>query len=671
MDLSIDIETYSDISLKECGVYKYVDSPNFEILLFAYAFNDEEVKIVDIASGENIPREVMSAIDDINVTKHAFNANFERTCIAKHLSRNRLEPKGWRCTMVKALTLGLPGSLDYVSKNLKFKEDEQKLASGKNLIRFFSMPCNPTKANGERCRNLPFDDIEKWQQFKVYCKQDVEVERAVRKKLDRFKLVEEEQRLWELDQDINDRGIKVDKVLIDRAIKCDEQYSKKVEEEYKLITGIENTNSVAKLKNWLSGMMGKPITSVTKEKVPLLIAEIEELQLAASTLLQLTAPTLDSKSEIINTVDNITNIVDKTSFSVDDFDNKRSIDTTKIKDSTNLAAIKRVLELRQVIGKTSLSKYQKMKSVTCEDGRVKGLLQFYGANRTGRWAGRLVQVHNLPQNKISDIDLARKLLYEGKFEELEMLYNNVPSVLSQLIRPAFIPSEGCRFIVADFNAIEARVVSWLAGEKWRMEVFKTHGKIYEASASKMFGVPIEEITKKSPLRQKGKISELALGYQGSVGALMKMGALDMGIEEGELIKLVAAWRKANPFIVKLWHDVERAAIKAVKERIIVIHQSGLRFAYEAGILFIQLPSKRKLAYIKPIVIKDSLGRERLTYEGLQQSKGSFERLDTYGGKLVENCVQAIARDCLREAMFRVTEAGYNIVMHVHDGATRF
>lgn len=604
--LSIDIETYSDLDIKKVGVYRYVDSTNFEILLFAYAFDDEEVRVIDLVNGEELPKEVIRVLNDKTVIKSAFNANFERTAISKFLDIN-LKPNEWSCTMIKSLTLGLPGSLDSVSKDLKFNEDKQKMKEGKSLIQYFCKPCKATKVNKGRTRNLPMHDMEKWNKFKEYCKQDVVVEREIRSKLSKYKTTEREIKLWYLDQRINDAGIRVDTQLIENAIECDKKYTEKLTKEAIEITGLNNPNSTAQLKKWLSDKVGFEVTSLTKESIP----------------------------EILKQVDD-ENVI-------------------------------RVLELRKLMSKTSIKKYEAMKLAKGNDNRVRGLLQFYGANRTGRWAGRLVQVQNLPQNHIEDLDLSRNLLKEGDFDLIELLYDSVPDVLSQLIRTAFIPSEGHRFIVSDFSAIEARVIAWLAGEKWRLDVFNSHGKIYEASASQMFKVPIESIKKGDPLRQKGKISELALGYVGSIGALISMGAIKMGLDEDELQPLVTTWRNANPNITKFWWDVDKAAKKAIKDRTIVELQHGIKFIYNPGVLFIELPSGRRLSYLRPkIEPHTTFGGDKITYEGMEQTSKQWKRIDTYGPKLVENIVQATARDCLREAMFNVTDAGYDIVMHVHD-----
>ena len=600
--LAIDIETYSSVDLGKSGVYAYTEAEDFEILLFAYCFDDEEIQIVDLASGEKLPDEVVDALTDSEIIKTAFNAQFERTCLAKHL-KTPMPPEQWRCSMAHALTLGLPTSLAGVAKCLKLTN--QKMKEGKALIRYFSLPCRPTKANGKRTRNLPCHDKEKWETFKTYCIKDVEVERQIRKRLEHYPMTEKEQRLWVLDQQMNDHGVLVDKNLVNRAISCDRVYQKKLLDEAIHLTGLENPNSPAQLKAWLEDKHGITVDSLSKAKVEELLEETDHRE------------------------------------------------------------VRRLLELRQDMSKTSVKKYEAMDRAICSDERIRGLLQYYGANRTGRWAGRLVQVHNLPRNDMADLDLARKLLLAGDYETIELLFDSVPDVLSQLIRTAFIPSTNSRFIVADFSAIEARVIAWLAGESWRMDVFNSHGKIYEASAAQMFGVPVESVTKGSTLRQKGKIAELALGYGGSKGALISMGALNMGLTKEELPELVSAWRKSNSNIVKLWWDIERAAITAVKDKTVVTMQYGLKFYYKGGVLFIRLPSGRNLAYVRPrIEIDERFNKDKLTYEGIEGNK--WGRISTYGGKLTENIIQAIARDCLAEALLRLDKAGYKIVFHVHD-----
>ncbi|MFA5385093.1 MAG: DNA polymerase [Eubacteriales bacterium] len=607
--LGLDLETYSSVDLKKCGVYSYAESKDFKILLFAYAFDDNPVEIIDLASGENLPDSVSRALTDPNIIKCAFNAAFERTCLKKWFNKE-IPPEQWACTAVHAATLGLPRSLDGVGDALGLNVGHRKLASGANLIRYFSIPCKPTKANGGRTRNLPHHDPDKWAAFKKYCIRDVEVERAIRIKLEKFPVPKQEQKLWTLDQKINDGGIRVNPVLVRQAIKCDTQYQKRLEEEAVKLTGLDNPGSVAQLKYWLRSVEGLEVKSLSKDTIPVILEKVES------------------------------------------------------------DAARRVLELRREMSKTSIKKYEAMARARCKDSRIRGLLQFYGANRTGRWAGRLVQVQNLPQNHMPDLDAARRLLIAGDFDTLELLFDSVPVVLSQLIRTAFIPDKGCRFIVADFSAIEARVIAWLAGEKWVLDVFKSHGKIYEAAASQMFHVPIDRIVKGSPeydLRQKGKVAVLACGYQGGVGALISMGALKMGLPEEELPGIVRSWRQSNPKIVKFWYDVEAVAMEAVREKKAVTLHHGLTFSYEPGIMFIRLPSGRRLAYVRPRIENNPrFDKPALTYEGLEQGTKQWGRLYTYGGKIVENIVQGTARDCLAEAMLRLDAAGYKIVMHVHD-----
>lgn len=600
--LSIDIETYSGTDLIRTGVYRYVEDPAFEILLFAYAFDDEPVEVVDLLDFEELPDEVMQALTDPKVIKTAFNANFERICIAKHYGLE-MDPKQWRCSSVHALTLGLPNYLGGVAKAMNL--DVEKDTKGKKLIRYFSIPCKPTKVNGKRTRNYPHHDSEKWQEYIEYCRQDVVVEREIRKKLSKYPVINQEERLWQADQIINDRGVYIDLDLVNQAIACDEQYNKRLVAEAKELTGLSNPNSPAQLKKWLSDQMGQEVKSLTKDIIPDLIKQ---------------AKTPD---------------------------------------------VKRVLELRREMARTSIRKFNKMNMAVCSDNRFKGILQFYGANRTGRWAGRSVQIHNLRKNELKDLSMARELLKQGDFDLLELLFGDVPDTLSQLLRPSFIPTPGCRFIVSDFSAIEARVIAWLADEKWRLDVFNSHGKIYEASASAMFNVPIEQIDKGNPLRQKGKVSELALGYQGGPPALIKMGALKMGLTEEELPELVYTWRNSNPKIKQFWYETEAAAISAVKGKTTVQMQKGLAMIYESGTLFIKLPSGRRLAYVRPKIEDDTrFNKDKLTYEGLDEK--NWGRIDTYGGKLVENIVQAVARDCLAVSILKLEEAGYQTVMHVHD-----
>lgn len=597
--LGIDIETFSDVDLIKCGVYAYADSPAFEVLLFAYSFDGEETQIIDLAQGEMIPAEVKSAIFDDSVTKTAFNANFERTCLSRFFG-TQLSPDSWHCSAVQAAMLALPRSLEDVGAVLGL--DKQKMKEGKELIRYFCVPCKPTKANGGRTRNLPHHAPEKWELFKTYCKRDVDVEKAIRQKLRHFPISESEMEMYRLDQEINDRGVLVDLALVHQAISCESLHKEIVTKRAYELTGLENPNSVAQMKDWLKGK-GLEIESLSKQAVSDLIKETD-------------------------------------------------------------GEVEELLRLRLLMAKTSVKKYEAMERSVCKDGRVHGLLQFYGANRTGRWAGCLVQVQNLPQNHIVDLELARNLVKQGRFEDVELFYDSTPNVLSELIRTAFIPKEGCHFLVADFSAIEARVLAWLSGEQWRLDVFASHGKIYEASASAMFHVPIGEITKGSPLRQKGKISELALGYGGSVGALTSMGALDMGLTEEELSPLVSTWRNANPHITQFWWDVDAAAVRAVTEKRRT-KAGRIIFEYKSGILFAILPSGRKLSYVKPRMAVNKFGRDGLTYEGISENK-KWSRIETYGPKLVENIVQGTARDLLAEAMLRVEKAGYRIVMHCHD-----
>jgi DNA polymerase len=570
------------------------------------------VRVIDLASGEALPPEVLDALTDETVVKWAHNAQFERVCLSRWLERQGinlkelngnssfLNPTSWRCTMVWSAYLGLPLSLEGAA--LVTGAEKQKLTEGKELIRYFSSPCKPTKSNGGRTRNLPAHAPDKWEKYKEYNARDVETEIAIMKRLSKFPMPEDEWKNYILDQEINDRGICLDMDLIREAIRCDRQSRAALTEAMREITDIDNPNSVAQMKAWLAenGL------------------ETETLGKSAVKELLKTAP----------------------------------------------ESLREVLVLRQDLAKSSVKKYTAMENAVCSDGRARGLLQFYGANRTGRFAGRLIQVQNLPQNHLPDLVQARQLVKSGDFDTLEALYDSVPSVLSELIRTAFVPKPDYKFIVADFSAIEARVIAWLAGEQWRNEVFATHGKIYEASASQMFRVPIEEITKGSPLRQKGKIAELALGYGGSVGALKAMGALDMGLTEDELQPLVTVWRTANPNITRLWWDVDRAARIAVSEKT-TEQTHNILFEYRSGFLFITLPSGRKLAYVKPRIETNRFGSDSITYEGVGASK-KWERIESYGPKFVENIVQAISRDILCYAMQRLSSMGLSIVMHVHD-----
>lgn len=612
MILSIDIETYSDLDIKKVGGYKYAE--NCEVLLFAYAWDDEPVQIVDFTAGEELPDDVLFALTDNMVTKCAYNAQFERTVLSHFLHRRSpdvpfqfLDPAGWSCTMVHALTLGLPGSLDMASKALRLADDKAKMSVGKQLITYFCKPCKPTKVNGGRERNLPEHAPEKWMLFKEYCVRDVVAEREIRKRFASYSLSDREKRLWELDQRINDRGVRIDAQLVSEAIAFDADFKGRVIAQAAELTGLPNPASGEQLRRWIYREEGFAPESLAKDVLPDVIKRAQK------------------------------------------------------------PAVKEMLRLKQLMSKTSVKKYEAMQRARCGDGRAHGLLQFYGANRTGRWAGRLVQVQNLPRNSMTELDDARELLRSGNTYAIEMIYAHPLDVLSQLIRTAFVPREGYRFMVADFSAIEARVIAWLAGEKWRMDVFADGGDIYCASASKMFGVPVEKHGINGHLRQKGKIAELALGYQGSIGALKAMGADKLGLSDEELLKIVDSWRRASPHIKQLWYDVDAAALEAVRERRAVTLHHGVAFSTRKGILFLRLPSGRRLAYVRPMTeIEPAFNREGITYEGAEQTTGKWARLRTYGGKLVENIVQAIARDCLAVAMTRLEAAGYRIVMHIHD-----
>lgn len=599
--LAIDIETFSDVDLPKCGVYAYSDSPRFEILLFAYAFDDEPTQVVDLACGEQLPDRVLAALEDESVTKTAFNAAFERTCISRYLGR-QLSPASWQCTAVQSAMLALPLTLDGVGEVLSIKR--KKLKEGVSLLRYFSMPCKPTKANGGRTRNRPQDAPELWERFKAYCIRDVDAEREIRQKMHNYPIPDSEMELYRLDQEINDRGIMVDQRLAAQAVRCDAEFKARATTQAQQLTGLSNPNSLAQVKGWLAER-GIEVDSLDKKAIKGLLPQAT-------------------------------------------------------------GEVRQMLELRLLLGKTSVKKYEAIQRSVCSDGRVHGLLQFYGANRTGRWAGRLVQVQNLPQNHIPDLALARSLVKRGEFDQVEMLYDSTPGVLSELIRTAFVPKPGCRFIVADFAAIEARVLAWFSGEQWRLDTFQQGGDIYCASASKMFHVPVEKHGQNAHLRQKGKIAELALGYGGSVGALTSMGALDMGLAEEELQPLVDQWRGANPHIVKFWWDVDAAAMKAFRAKT-ELRLGSLCFACRSGMMFITLPSGRRLSYVKPRLMPNRFNRESLTYEGVGESK-KWSRIETYGPKLTENIVQATSRDLLALAMLRLRNAGFEIVMHIHDEA---
>jgi len=611
--LAVDIETYSDAELKSVGVYAYADAPTFEVILIAYSLDGAPVEVIDTVNTqaediEMLHSDFYEALFSEEYLKTAYNANFERTCLARYFKK-ACDPRQWSCTAVMASSLGLPGNLAGVGAALRLEEDAQKLKTGTALITYFCKPCKPTKTNGGRTRNLPFHDQARWLLFMEYNKRDVIAEMAIREKIEKHLYPESEQKIWILDQEINDRGICVDIDFVEGIVAFDEQNTAELLEEAKKITGLKNPNSLAQLKQWFFDEYEMNVSSITKDTFPGLIEELKA---------------------------------------------KKAVKGV------------RILEIRQQLGKTSTKKYVAMQNSVCSDGKIRGVLQFYGASRTGRWAGRIVQVHNLPQNKIPDIDLAREIVANRDFEAIELLFGATPFVFSQLIRTAFIASENRHFIISDFSAIEARVIAWLAGEQWRLDVFNSHGKIYEASASQMFNVPIEDIGKGSPLRQKGKVAELALGYQGSVGALMVMGALEMGLEEKELPLLVSSWRQANKNIVKYWYMVESAAKTAMEEHRTVKLPHGISFSFIDGILFIKLPSGRKLAYYNARLEDNSKGGTQITYEGVEQLSKRWGRLDTYGGKLVENIVQAVARDCLAEAMLRIDLCHYDIVMHVHD-----
>lgn len=603
--LSIDIETYSSNDISGCGVYKYAEAEDFAILLFAYSCDYGPVEIIDLASGEKLPDHIYKALSDPKILKTAFNATFERICLSKYFGLY-LTSDQWECTMVRSAMLGLPLSLAAVGKVLNL--EDQKMDEGKALIRYFSVPCKPTKTNGIRIRNLPEHAPDKWDVFKKYCKRDVEVENAIRQKTAAFRILPAEKELYDIDQRINDRGVMLDMQMVNNAIRMSLIYSGRLTAEAAELTGLDNPNSVAQLKGWLEQETGNEVKSLNKKDIP---------------------------------------------------------DIIKSADAEH---VQRLLSIRQELGKTSVKKYEAMSKAVCEDDRVRGLLQFYGASRTGRWAGRLVQVQNLPQNHIEDLDFARSLVFRGDLDMLELCYGNVPDTLSQLIRTAFIAKPGHTFIVSDFSAIEARVIAWLAGEAWRLDVFRTHGKIYEASASMMFHVPVESITKTDPRRQKGKIAELALGYQGGVGAMKTMGGEKMGLSEDEMKEIVTHWRSANPAIVGLWDEVQAAAMQAISGRDASIRK-GVKFRTELGALTIELPSGRKLFYPRArIESREKFGRKSKTiiYEGQNQTTKKWEDLETYGGKLVENIVQGIARDCLAVTMVRLEKMAYPIVFHVHD-----
>lgn len=613
--LSIDLETFSDVDLKKCGVYKYVESPNFEILLFGVSVDGGEVMVYDLASGDTVPEEIIKALSDDGVTKWAYNASFERICLSAWLRRNYpqhfrsysidedtvgdyLDPSSWKCSLVWGAYMGLPLSLEGIGAVLKL--DSQKMAEGKALIRYFCVPCKPTKANGGRTRNLPKHDPVKWSTFVAYNKRDVETEMAIQQKLSKFPVPDF---LWDeyhLDQEINDRGIQLDMAVVEQAIAIDERSREELSAKMQRLTSLENPNSVQQMKDWLT-KHGLEVDSLDKK--------------AVNELLKTAPPELAE-----------------------------------------------VLELRQQLAKSSVKKYQAMQNAVCADGRARGMFQFYGANRSGRWAGRLIQLQNLPQNHMAHLEDARRLVRSGDYTMLSMMYDSVPDVLSELIRTAFVPKEGYKFIVSDFAAIEARVLSFLANETWRMKVFADNGDIYCASASAMFHVPVEKHGQNAHLRQRGKVAELALGYGGSVGALKAMGALEMGLAEDELQPLVDAWRSSNPNIVQFWWDVDNAVKTTVRQRFDT-ETHGIKFRYRSGMLFIILPSGRQLCYVKPKMGINQFGGDSVTYEGIGSTK-KWERIESYGPKFVENIVQAISRDILMYAMRTLSHCF--ICGHVHD-----
>lgn len=598
--LHIDLETYSEIDIGKCGAYRYVDSPNFEILLLAYAYDDEPVTVIDVSQKESWPMQVLDDILSSEVTKVAHNAAFERICLSKFLNTH-LDPEAWHCTMVHALSLGFPASLADVGKALNLEEDKQKMAVGKRLITYFCKPCKPTQANGQRTRNYPHHDPEKWDLFKEYNRQDVVTEQAIYERLMKFPLPESEQILYCLDQSINDYGIGVDTDLMNKVIGYSKDYEAALRKECEELTGGINVHSIVQLKQWLTEQEGRQIDSLTKDDVDQLLK-------------------LDLKPES-----------------------------------------KRILELRQETGKTSVKKYEAFERSICGDGRIHGAFQFYGAGRTGRWAGRLIQPQNFPRNVFEDIALARQLVKSEQWDEIEMLYGSMNDVFSTLIRTLIVPPQGMTFAIADYSAIEARVVAWMADEKWRQDVFANGGDIYCMSATQMFGVPVEKHGQNSHLRKKGKVAELACGYGGGVGALRKMGGEQMGLTEKEMDDIVKKWRRSSPHVVRLWRELGDAAIEAIDTRLRVKCRHGVSFKYAKGILFMTLPSGRSLAYVQPRFD----GRE-LTYMGMNQTTRKWERTKTWGGKLTENLIQAIARDCLAVSMTKIQQSGYHIVMHVHD-----
>lgn len=599
--ISIDIETYSSTNLNQTGVYRYADSDDFELLLFGYATDFGPVKVVDLTQGEKIPPQIIEALDNPNIIKSAFNAQFERVCLSRFVG-HCLKPTGWHCSRVWSATLGLPLSLRDVGSVLGLPR--QKITAGKELVRYFCTPCKPTKANQNRTRNFPYHAPDKWQQFKQYNQRDVEVEMEITQKLECFPVPQNEWENYWMDQDINDRGIRIDQQLVNNAIKCQENFHDQYLQTSQQLTGLDNPNSPLQLKDWLN-QRGVNTDSLSKASVAQLL-------------------------------------------------------------QTTTDKVHQVLSLRQLLSKSSVKKYQAMQKSMCQDGRVHGLLQFYGANRTGRWAGRLVQVQNLPRNSMPDLEEARELVKQGNTTVLSMLYDSVPDVLSQLIRTAFIPSQGHHFYVADFSAVEARVIAWLSDEQWRQEAFANNEDIYCASASQMFGVPVVKHGVNGGLRQKGKIAELALGYGGSIGALKAMGATKLGLTEEELLPLVQMWRNASPHIVQFWWDIDRAAKECIKTHLPQATH-GMKFIYHSGCMFLRLRSGRNLCYPQPKIGTNRFGSESITFMGINTVK-KWSRIETYGAKLVENIVQATSRDLLAEAMRRLEATDNPIVMHIHDEA---
>lgn len=612
--LSIDLETFSSVPIAKAGAQKYIASPDFEILLFAYSLNGAPPVCCDIAQGELLPGWVLDALCDPQCLKHAYNAAFEWGCLSKFMGR-QLPPEQWRCTMFHGLYAGYPAGLDAAGRALGLPEDKRKLSTGKALIRYFCVPCTPTKSNGGRRRNLPNHDPARWELFKEYNAQDVTTEMEIERRLSLITVPDWLQRQWETDLLINARGVAVDMEMVNGALEIGATVRERLTQEAVRISGLSNPNSVQQLSAWLEQETGEEVTDLRKDTVAKMIAQ---------------AP-----------------------------DNPE---------------VQRMLEIRQELGKTSTKKYDAIEQAVCPDGRVRGLLQFYGANRTGRWAGRLVQVQNLPRTYTQPLELARNLVKQRKLDNLRLIYGSVPDTLSQLIRTAFVASDGNVLIDADFSAIEARVISWLAGEQWRLDVFKTHGKIYEASASQMFGVPIERIKKGNPeyaLRQKGKVAELALGYQGGAGALINMGALDMGIPEDDLPDIVQRWRDTNKRICDLWYKMNSAAVEAISTgcsvgvgRLLVSCEYDA--VHEVEYLTVLLPSGRKLYYNSPQIGENKWGGPSISYMGMDQTTKKWKRIETYGGKLVENCVQAVARDCLAQAIENLEAEGLPVVFHIHD-----